>query len=153
MQQSINHPKVSVIIPAFNIESYISDALRSLSSQTFQDFEALIIDDGSTDRTAEQVTSFIQQDSRFKLLQKANGGLSSARNFGIHQANGEYIALLDGDDLYLPNKLSTHIDILDCNPTVGMVYSASQALRDDGTPTWLTISGKPLYSNSLKSLL
>lgn len=153
MQQSITHPKVSVIIPAFNIENYIGDALRSLTSQTFRDFEALIIDDGSTDRTAEQVTSFIQQDSRFKLLQKTNGGLSSARNFGIHQAKGKYIALLDGDDLYLPNKLSTHIDVLDRNPSVGVIYSASQALRDDGTPTWLTISGKPLYSDSLQSLL
>jgi glycosyltransferase involved in cell wall biosynthesis len=146
-------PKVSVIIPAYNIERYITATLRSLLNQTCQNFEALIIDDGSTDRTAEKVTAFIQNDSRFKLLKKSNGGLSSARNFGIRHAQGEYIALLDGDDLYLPHKLSTHIDILDRNPSVGMVYSASQALRDDGTPTWLTISGKPLYSDSLKSLL
>ena len=153
MQNPIANPKVSVIIPAYNMEGYICDTLRSLTSQTFQDFEALIIDDGSADRTGELVTTFIQKDSRFRLLRKVNGGLSSARNFGIHHAKGEYIALLDGDDLYLPNKLATHLEILDRNPSVGVVYSASQALRDDGTPTWLTISGKPLYPNSLRSLL
>jgi glycosyltransferase involved in cell wall biosynthesis len=149
----MNNPKVSIIIPAYNVEAYILDTLRSLVTQTFSDFEALIVDDGSTDRTASIVTEFIQQDSRFKFLQKSNGGLSSARNFGIQQAKGEYIALLDGDDTYLPNKLTTHVAVLDRNPSVGVVYSASQAIRENGDSTWLTLSGKPLYKDALKSLL
>lgn len=149
----ILNPKVSVIIPAYNVESYILDTLRSLFSQSFKDFEALIVDDGSTDRTHEIVQDFIRQDARFKLLHKPNGGLSSARNFGINHAIGDYIALLDGDDLYLPNKLKTHVEILDSNPSVGVVYSASQALREDGKPTWMLLSGKPLYRQTLKSLL
>ncbi len=146
-------PNVSIIIPAYNVEAYILDTLRSVIEQTVSDFEALIIDDGSTDRTAEVVTAFIGQDSRFKILHKPNGGLSSARNFGIRHAKGEYIALLDGDDIYFPNKLKTHIDVLDRNPSVGVVYSASQAIRENGDSTWMTLSGKPLYTNALKSLL
>lgn len=149
----MNHPKVSIVIPAYNVEAYILETLRSLLSQTFSDFEVLIVNDGSTDRTAEVIKPFIQNDSRFKLLHKTNGGLSSARNFGIHQAKGNYIALLDGDDLYLPDKLATHVEVLDRNPSVGVVYSASQAIRENGDSTWLTLSGKPLYKDALKSLL
>ncbi len=149
----MSNPKVSIIIPAYNVQGYILDTIRSVVAQTFSDFEVLIINDGSTDRTAEVVAEFIQRDSRFKLLHKQNGGLSSARNFGIHQAKGEYIALLDGDDTYFPDKLKTHVEMLDRNPGVGVVYSASQAIRENGTSTWLKLSGKPLYADALKSLL
>lgn len=153
LKNVMNHPKISVIVPAYNVEAYILETLRSLSKQTFSDFEILVVNDGSTDRTAEIVTTFIQQDYRFKILHKPNGGLSSARNFGIHQAQGEYIALLDGDDVYLPDKLATHVEVLDRNPSVGVVYSASQAIRENGEPTWMQLSGKPLYPDALKSLL
>ncbi len=153
LRNAMNSPKVSIVIPAYNVEAYILDTLRSVIDQTFLDFEVLVVNDGSTDRTSEVITQFIQQDSRFKILHKPNGGLSSARNFGIRHAEGKYIALLDGDDLYLPNKLATHIEVLDRNPSVGVVYSASQAIRENGDPTWMTLSGKPLYTNILKSLL
>ncbi len=146
-------PTVSIIIPAYNVDRYIEAALQSLQSQTLTDFEALIVDDGSTDRTAEVVQIWIAQDPRFKLLQKPNGGLSSARNFGIHHATSPYIALLDADDLYLPDKLQSHVNVLDRDPTVGVVYSESQAITDDGSPTWVKLSGKPIDRDPLKSLL
>jgi glycosyltransferase involved in cell wall biosynthesis len=146
-------PKVSVIIPAYNVDRYLAAALESLISQTENDFEALIVDDGSTDRTAAIAADFVTRDRRFKLLQKPNGGLSSARNFGIKQAVGEYIALLDGDDVYLPSKLAAHIATLEAHPEVGLAYGASQAMRDDGQPTWLKISGQPIDPDPLTALM
>ncbi len=146
-------PKVSIIVPAYNVSNYLKDALTSLERQTFPDFEALIVDDGSTDNTAAVAGTFCQRDSRFKLLQKPNGGLSSARNYGIRHARGEYIALLDADDVYHKDKLATHIARLYSCPDVGVVYSASRTIRDDGKPTFITLSGKPVHSNPLLALL
>ncbi|GAB1543637.1 glycosyltransferase [Scytonema sp. NUACC21] len=146
-------PKVSVVVPAYNVSSYIEDTLRSLQQQSFKEFEVLIVDDGSTDNTAEIVKPYVKQDSRFQLWQKQNGGLSSARNHGICHARGEYIALLDGDDVYHPDKLANHVARLDNNPEVGVVYSASRAIRDDGKPTFVRLSGKPVYSDPLLALL
>ena len=145
--------KVSVVVPAYNISAYIADALKSLEKQTFRDFEALVVDDGSIDNTAEIVQSFCQRDSRFRLLQKQNGGLASARNYGIARAKGEYIALLDGDDIYLPDKLANHVTQLERASKIGVVYSASRAIRDDGKPTFMALSGKPVKSDPLIALL
>jgi glycosyltransferase involved in cell wall biosynthesis len=150
----MNHcPKASVIVPAYNVQNYIEEALISLQKQSFTAFEALVVDDGSTDKTAEIVQHFCEQDPRFQLLQKPNGGLSSARNHGIRHASTDYIALLDADDRYEPEKLAAHIQVLEHNPTVGVVYSASKAIRDDGGATFMQLSGKPIYADPLKALL
>ncbi len=146
-------PKVSVIVPAYNVSKYLKETLISLEQQTFTDFEALIVDDGSTDDTADVVRKFCQRDSRFRLLQKANGGLSSARNYGIRQARGEYLALLDGDDIYHKDKLATHVARLYREPDIGVVYSASRTIRDDGKPMFISLSGKPVHSNLEVALL
>lgn len=146
-------PKVSIVVPAYNVRSYIEDALVSLERQSFQEFEVLIVDDGSTDGTAEVVKPFCQRDSRFQLLHKQNGGLSSARNYGIRHACADYIALLDGDDVYEPDKLATHVALLDSAADVGVVYSASRVIRDDGRPTFISLSGKPVRSDPLLALL
>ncbi|MUH00166.1 glycosyltransferase [Scytonema sp. UIC 10036] len=146
-------PKVSAIVPAYNIRSYIVQALASLECQSFHDFEAIVVDDGSSDGTALEVEPFVKRDSRFKLLRKQNGGLSSARNYGIRNASGEYIALLDGDDIYHPDKLANHVDRLNSNPDIGVVYSASRAIRDDGSPTFMYLSGKPVSNDPLLALL
>lgn len=147
------NPQVSVVIPAYNVANYIKDALYSLEKQSFKDFEALIVDDGSTDNTAEIVKTFCRRDPRFQLLSKPNGGLSSARNYGIRNARSKYIALLDGDDLYGVDKLATHVSVLIKSPQVGVVYSASRAIRDDGKPTFIFLSGKPIQSDLLLALL
>ncbi len=146
-------PKVSVIVPAYNVSKYIPEALASLEKQTFSDFEVLVVDDGSTDDTVAVVQKFCQRDNRFSLLQKPNGGLSSARNYGIRHAKGEYIALLDGDDIYHRDKIATHVARLYDKPDVGVVYSASRTIRDDGKPTFISLSGKPVHSNPLLALL
>lgn len=146
-------PKVSVVVPAYNVSHYVESTLFSLKSQSLTDFEALIVDDGSTDNTAEVVRKFCQQDSRFKLLQKTNGGLSSARNWGIRQVQADYIALLDADDIYFKDKLLTHVTILEKLPHMGVVYSASRAIRDDGNSTFIHLSGKPLYRDPILALM
>lgn len=149
----MSSPKVSVVVPAYNVGAYLTEALRSLKCQTLRDYEVLIVNDGSQDNTIEVAETFCQRDSRFKLLHKQNGGLSSARNYGIRHAGADYIALLDGDDVYHPDKLAIHVAQLNCIPEVGVVYSASRAIRDDGRPTFMVLSGKPVYPDPLSALL
>lgn len=147
------HPRVTVIVPAYNIRPYIAAALTSLERQTLADFEALVVDDGSTDGTAEVVEPFCRRDGRFRLLRKANGGLSSARNWGLHHARADYIALLDGDDAYAPGKLEAHAALLDTHPEVAVVYSASRVMRDDGRLTGYSLSGRPVHPDPVLALL
>lgn len=146
-------PQVSVIIPAYNIRDYLGDALTSLQRQSLADFEALVVDDGSTDDTAAIAQVFCQGDSRFKLLQKPNGGLASARNYGMYHARAPYLALLDGDDIYEPEKLASHVAVLDREPEVGVVYSASRIILENGRPTWVRLSGQPIHPDPLLALL
>lgn len=90
---------VSVVIPVYNQEDYLSDCLKSLLNQTCRDLEILVIDDGSTDRSFEIAAAFAREDSRIRLIRKENGGVSSARNTGIENASGKYIAFVDADDV------------------------------------------------------
>lgn len=94
---------ISVVIPLYNKEQFIGQTINSLQSQTFKEFEALFVDDGSTDRSPEIVKNI--QDERIKLIQKPNGGPSSARNLGVEKAKYEWILYLDADDYLLPNTL------------------------------------------------
>jgi len=95
----------SIIIPAFNVELYLKQALDSLIQQTYGDFEALIINDGSTDNTAEIATSYAKADKRFICFNQINSGVSVSRNVGLAYATGKYIYFLDGDDLIVKNAL------------------------------------------------
>ena len=95
--------KISVIVPIYNISCYLSPCIESILSQTSQDLEILLVDDGSTDGCAEICEEYKQQDSRIKVIHKANGGLVSARKAGIRAASGDYIAFVDGDDWIEPD--------------------------------------------------
>lgn len=146
-------PKVTVVVPAYNVGSYMRQSLESLERQSLQSFEVIIVNDGSTDNTESIAQEFCDRDRRFKVLTKTNGGLSSARNAGIRHAQSNYIAMLDGDDLYEPDKLASHVRHLDRDRQIGVVYSASKVIREDGRPTFMTLSGRPLSSNLVFSLL
>jgi|WetSurMetagenome_2_1015567.scaffolds.fasta_scaffold114498_2 glycosyltransferase involved in cell wall biosynthesis len=98
-------PQISVVIPAYNAARWIAETIESVLVQTFQDFEIIVVDDGSTDETAEAVTKF----KRVKCIHQENSGLSSARNTGIRAAMGEYIAFIDADDLWLHDKLDAQM--------------------------------------------
>ncbi len=126
-------PKVSVIIPAYNSMTYLPETLNSLLAQTYSDFEAIIINDGSTDRTEEWVSQ--QTDPRIKLISQLNQGLSGARNTGIANATGDYLAFLDADDLWHPTKLEKQVECLDHHPDVGLVYTWVALIDENSTPT------------------
>ena len=99
-------PKVSVILPAYNVAEYISDCVNSILDQSFQDFEVICVDDGSTDATSNLLDSYARQDARFKVIHQKNQGPGVARNTGLDCASGEYVILLDSDDIFYPNLLS-----------------------------------------------
>ncbi|MDR3052839.1 MAG: glycosyltransferase [Coriobacteriales bacterium] len=98
-------PQVSVIIPVYNIEAYLARCLESVLAQTYEDFEVFLVDDGSGDSSAALCREYCSRDTRFTLIQKENGGLSSARNAGLDAARGTYVAFIDGDDSIHPRML------------------------------------------------
>ena len=120
-------PKVSVNIPCFNSARFIEETLNSVLSQTYADFEIIVMDDGSTDDTGRIVNSF--GDSRIKYSYKNNEGLSETRNKGIFASSGQYIAFLDHDDIWLPRKLEKQVAMLE-EGDLGLVFSDCYILRD-----------------------
>lgn len=112
---------VSVIIPVYRVEAYIQSTVQSVLNQTYQHFEILIIDDESPDNSLEICQQF--QDPRIKIIRQKNQGVSAARNQGIRIANGEFLAFLDGDDLWLPEKLEKHIKHLESLANLGISFS------------------------------
>ena len=113
--------RVSVVIPLFNKAPFIERALRSVAAQTFTDFELIVVDDGSTDGGSTIVRSF--SDPRIRLIEQENAGPGAARNRGLREARGEFVAFLDADDEWLPEFLSESVRLLDKNPNAGAVTS------------------------------
>ncbi|MER3491208.1 MAG: glycosyl transferase family A [Mastigocladus sp. ERB_26_2] len=124
--------KVSVVIPAYNAMTYLPETLESVLRQTFADFEVLIINDGSSDKIVEWAAGIV--DPRVKLISQPNQGVSVARNTGIAQAQGEYIAFLDADDLWEPTKLEKQVRCLENNPAAGLVYTWTALIDQSGNP-------------------
>lgn len=102
---------ISIIIPAYNVEKYITECLDSLLGQTYSDFEVVVVDDGSTDGTAAAVARVAAADGRVRLVRRANGGVSAARNAGIEASRGEWLMFVDGDDMLLPGGLAALADV------------------------------------------
>ncbi len=133
--------KVSVVIPIYGVERYIHQTLTSVLNQTFEDFEVILVDDESPDRSIE-ICQMFDEDPRLQIIHQKNRGLAGARNSGIRQAEGEYIALLDGDDLWEPEKLARHIAHLDANPEVGLSFSPSALIDAEGRANGSYLSPK-----------
>ncbi len=121
---------VSVIVPVYNVENYIADTVQSVLDQTYSEWELLIIDDESPDRSIEICEQF--DDSRIRIIHQRNQGLAGARNTGIRHATGEYITFLDGDDLWEPEKLAKHVAHFKRSPSVGVSFSRSAFIDEDG---------------------
>ena len=117
-------PKVSIILPTYNRADFIAEAIESAINQTFEDWELLIIDDGSTDNTAEIVSKYLK-DKRIKYFKTKNRGTAAARNRGLKLATGEYTAFLDSDDLWNPAKLKKQVEILDTHPDIDLLFTSS----------------------------
>lgn len=125
------HP-VSVIVPCYQQAHFLSDSLLSLQSQAYPNWEAVVVDDGSPDNVSSIAEQWKQKDSRFRYVKKANGGLSSARNAGLENTKGEFVAFLDADDILFPQGLRRLVDLLDAQPDVDVAFGGYRYLDFDG---------------------
>ncbi len=126
-------PKVSVIIPTYNCAKYLSQAIESVLSQTYDDFEIVIVDDGSTDDTRSLVEGYTNKHpSKISYIYQENRGLACARNTAIRNSRGQYIALLDADDMFLPMRLERGMRTFENNPKIGLVHANLSRMSEDG---------------------
>src|SRR5690554_2346492 len=129
--------RVSVLIPAFNRAEFIKETVNSVLNQEYPNVELIVVDDGSTDGTFEILSEYAGQ-GKLKLLThpgRENKGQSAALNLALDAASGEFVAILDSDDLFLPGKLSAQVEYLHNHPDVGLVYGMGEGI--DGSGHWL----------------
>lgn len=124
-------PKISIISTIYNNEKYINDFLNSIINQTFNDYEVILIDDGSTDNSKDIIMKYVNKDNRFKYYYQNNKGASLARNNGLEKASGEFLYLVDSDDIVLPNTLKIFMDNI--NPFVDILIANYQTIDKDNT--------------------
>jgi len=141
-------PKVSIIIPTYNRDKFITRALESVFNQTFHDYEIIVVDDGSTDNTPEILKKY---DGKIRTIRQNNQGISKSRNLGISQSNGKYIAFLDSDDYWVPEKLEEQVKILDSHPNVGIVYARMPIVNEQGAQVGMKPAG--ISGKNFKELL
>ena len=141
-------PLVSAVIPAYNAQSFIARAVSSVLGQTYRPVECIVVDDGSTDGTAEVVRSL---GGGVRLVSQANKGVSSARNKGAEVATGSVLAFLDADDVWVPEKLEKQMAVLNDDPTLGLVYSGALEVDERLNPIGRMEPARP--SSALRNTL
>lgn len=147
-------PDVSVIIPTYNYAQFLAESIQSVLQQTYSEFELLVVDDGSTDQTRQVVAQF-ESDPRVRYLFQENRGDAAARNTGINHTTGRFVAFLDSDDLWLPEKLARQVEVLQLRPEISVVYTAivlqqiDEQRRLPPPPAWResTLYEELLYRN------
>jgi glycosyltransferase involved in cell wall biosynthesis len=122
-------PQVSVIIPAYNCDRYLAEAIDSVLSQTYTDYEIIVVNDGSTDQTVAVLRGY---GDRIRVIHQANQGVAIARNNGIQAARGEWVAFLDADDFFFSDKLADQMAIAQANPHLGMIHSGWRRVNAQG---------------------
>jgi glycosyltransferase involved in cell wall biosynthesis len=126
-------PSVSVIVSCYNYGRYVGAALESVRRQTFRDFEAIVIDDGSTDDSRRVIREFLA-DRRFRLIKQDHGGQARAKNHGLAEARAPYVAFLDADDLWARRKLQKQVALMESDPGLGVVCTMRKVIDVDGQP-------------------
>jgi glycosyltransferase involved in cell wall biosynthesis len=144
-------PKYSVVIPAYNCRDLVLEALDSVRAQTFTDYEVLVVDDGSTDGTYEAICRYAKDWDRLRCFQAPHKGLAAARNLAISHMKGSHVALLDADDLWLPEKLARCDAFLQAHPDLSIVYTPMKPIRVDGTA--MQGHSKPCHAGQLTDKL
>lgn len=122
---------ISVIMPAYNSERYISGAVESVLSQSYTDWELIIVDDGSTDRTPEIIDEYAEKDFRIKVFHRKNSGVSEARNFALDNICGEYVTFIDSDDIYHIDRLKIMRHVFEQNPECDAVFAEHKEFKGD----------------------
>ena len=133
---------VSIITPCYNGSKYVAQTIESVLAQTYQNWEMLIVDDGSKDNSVEIIKKFSEKDFRIQLIQQPNGGSANARNHGIREAQGRYIALLDADDLWKPEFLAEQIAFMKEKQTL-CVYSSYERIDENSNKCLLPLICRP----------
>jgi glycosyltransferase involved in cell wall biosynthesis len=138
-------PRVSVVIPAFNMGRYIDQSIASALAQTFSDFEVIVVDDGSTDDTSEVVARF---GASVRYLRQANAGGNSARNRGVASSDSQYVAFLDADDIWLPQKLARQIALAESRPDPCLIGCGYRVQDASGTRSYETVVRRSFRSRA-----
>src|SRR5262245_27524259 len=128
---SRRQPLVSIIIPSYNYDKFIGHTLDSLRNQTYRNWECIVVDDGSKDNTAGVLESYQAMDERIQYIYQSHGGPCRARNNGISRSRGEYFQFLDADDLLESRKIECHLDYLERNMDVDLVYGSARYFRTE----------------------
>jgi glycosyltransferase involved in cell wall biosynthesis len=123
--------RVTVVIPAYNAERYIGEALASIREQTLREVEVLLIDDGSSDGTVREAERYADSLD-LKIMRQSNAGPGAARNLGVHRASGRYCAFLDADDVMLPERLAAQVALLEARPELGLVHTDLMTFNEGG---------------------
>ena len=142
---------VSVVIPVYNAEDYISETIKSVQEQNYNHWELIIVNDGSIDNTREIIDGMKEKDDRIKIFNKSNTGVSDSRNKGADIATGDYLCFLDSDDIFLRDNLKKKATFLDQNPKIGLVHANIELINKYGDSLGESLKGKT--GNILDSLL
>lgn len=129
MSNSLETPQISIVIPAYNCDRYIGQAIESILNQTYSSYEIIVVDDGSQDKTREALQPYCQH---IQYVYQENQGVSVARNHGLNLARGEFIVFLDADDMFLPDKLTTQLAVFEAQPQLGLVQSGWRRVNQKG---------------------
>ncbi|MFL6695205.1 MAG: glycosyltransferase [Ramlibacter sp.] len=135
---------VSVIIPCYNVRDFVEDAVSSALDQTYANLDVVVVDDGSTDDSADLLRRLASRrdDQRLRIISQKNRGLAGARNTGLRHAWGELIAFLDADDLWSADKVARHVSLMAADETIGLSFSDSAYLNENGSPTGALLASR-----------
>jgi glycosyltransferase involved in cell wall biosynthesis len=134
----ISSPKISVVMPVYNAAPYLTESTESILNQTYEDFEFIIVNDGSTDDTASILAKYEKSDARIRVYHQENQGTVAARNRGCHLACGKYIATMDADDVSLPRRFERQLEYFETHPQIGILGTWVYTVNQNGSPrgTW-----------------
>jgi hypothetical protein len=147
----MNSPTVSVIMTVFNGDKFLAETIESVLNQSFRDFEFLVVDDGSTDATADILSKYVHRDGRIRVLGDGKRGRSASLNLAISLANGKYVANTDADDLSMPRRIEEQVAFMERNPEVGVLGSAYELVTESGVV--IDTVGHPLEDSQIRSVM
>ncbi len=146
-------PRISVVMVTRNVERFLAESIESILSQTFTDFEFIIVDFGSTDRTVPIISSYVAKDSRVKLHEISSCGLAEARNAGCSLALGQYIAIMDADDISIPERLMLEIAYMEAHSEVGLLGGITECIDAAGAPLAIRSHDFPFEDDEIRTAL
>ncbi|MFZ4289266.1 glycosyltransferase family 2 protein [Variovorax sp. HJSM1_2] len=152
MKNTESAPKVTVLIPVYNAERYLLETLQSVSAQTFQDIEILVIDDGSKDNSPQMLADYALTDPRLRVVRQANAGISAALNAGIAAARGEYIVRMDADDIMLPERIAAQVSFLQVRTELGFCACGMEMIDKNGR-VFAQYTGRPGTVSELEAMM